>query len=392
MGEFRLNEQQMKDQLTNLSNTKYSLYLIRAKVDSNILLLRLTNNSSTANAVRSRLGAVGNRLGKEIGNINKIKNTGNQICSYAKNAEIKAERSLTGVSDMMLLPPFRFLMNHFGDVTIGKVVVPIFAELIIAGFGLEGYTGGKTNPDYKPIYGDPNKGEYGGNQGAPLDDKAHFSDYADIVRKYYPDMSDKEVKNYLKKLNSEGCGYVAMVNTIFAQYAGREDEFEKTFGFPMYDKDGKPNSNKLLVDYYSAKDNHNKGSDGKDYINNNEDDSDTEGYGTTRSQREYRWESYLKDHGVDADVRDVNMVTKDNYADLAKNGEIVVAVRPLNLRDANGNIVDDRNGGHAMTVTGVTEDGMLKVSSWGKEYYINPNDPAYTSNDGFLEFQQVVYK
>ena len=38
-------------------------------------------------------------------------------------------------------------------------------------------------------------------------------------------------------------------------------------------------------------------------------------------------------------------------------------------------------GGHAITVTGVTDDGKWIVSSWGKKYYIDPNE-TFTYRDG----------
>lgn len=394
MGEFRLNEQQLKDQLTNLSNTKGSLILIRASVDANILRLRLTNNSATANAVRTRLGAVGKRLGKEINNINKIKNTGNQICSYARNAEIKAERSLMGVPEILIPPRFNASRYLVTKVILAKSVGPVFAELIVIGYVIgnlaNNYKHGTTQAGYNPSYGDPAKGQYGGNQSGPVEDEEHFNDYAAIVRKYYPDMTDDEVKAYLTKMESEGCGYVALVNTIFAQYVGREDEFEKTFGFPMYDENGRPNSNRLLTDFYSATDNHNKGKKGKDVVDVNEDPSNIEGTGTNRDSREYRWEKYTSEHGIKSDVHNLDKVTKDNYSKLAKNGEIIVGINPVKLRDATGKVVYNSDGGHAMTVTGVTEDGLLRVSSWGEEYYIDPNDTDY--NKGHITFQQVTYK
>lgn len=231
-----------------------------------------------------------------------------------------------------------------------------------------------------------NEGSYGGNQSSPLQNKEKMRD---IVRKHYPDFSDKEIDIYLKKLESEGCGYVALCNTLFLQYIGREDEFERTFGFPMYAEDGDFNYDALVTDFYCATDNHNQ----KrflfwkyDSVNNNEDESDTKGWGTTSESREYRYEMYMKDHGVDVDVKNVK-ITAQNYDSVSKNGEIIVAIRPCVLYNQKGNKVVDINGGHAMTVTGVTPDGMLIVSSWGKQYYIKPG-----SYSGFEEYQQVIYK
>ncbi len=230
------------------------------------------------------------------------------------------------------------------------------------------------------------EGMYGGNQSNP---KSHADELANIVRRYYPDFTDKEVEDYLNKLEDEGCGYVAMINTIFDQFDGKEDEFEETFGFPMYDENGDLNYNAMVTDFYAATDNHYENSFlwfKWDDINESEDPSNTDGHGTSRESREYRWETYMKDHGIDVDVHNVE-VTPDTYEQIAANGDLVIAVEPCILYDVNGNEVKNQPGGHAMTVTGVTEDGMYRVSSWGKEFYVKPDDEVYSR----MQFQQIEY-
>lgn len=230
------------------------------------------------------------------------------------------------------------------------------------------------------------RGRYGGDQGYPANiDKTDekYDEIAEIIRRYYPDYSDKDIENYLDKLNSEGCGYVALINTIFNQYAGRTDDFERTFGFPMYDRDGDLNFDLMLVDFYAAMDNHHPVL-GMDVIFEAEDSSSTEGYGTTVDTREYRWEKYLQDRGVNVDVHKV-YVTVENFKALSRNGEIIIGINPVILYDEDGKRLY-ANGGHAMTVTGVTEDGRFVVSSWGKKYYIKPNEQFHRIN-----FQQVTY-
>lgn len=216
-------------------------------------------------------------------------------------------------------------------------------------------------------------GAYGGDQGEPKSITGKEKDEIyNIVREYYPDMSDLEISNYLKKLNSEGCGYVAVINTIFAAYEGREKEFEETFGFPMYEN-GDLNYNKLLVDFYSATDNHNLGKDGMDYIKYDEDTSDTNGVGTSQYDRKYRTEMYLSDKNVNVNIATDYKVTTENFEKLSEEGYVIIAYRYGNLQNADGTTAQYINGGHAMVVTGVTEDGRYVVSSWGDKYYIDPN-------------------
>lgn len=96
--------------------------------------------------------------------------------------------------------------------------------------------------------------------------------------------------------------------------------------------------------------------------------------------------SATAEHGIDVNVECYIDVTTDNYNDIADKGQIIVAIEPCILEDEAGNTVFKANGGHAMTVTGVTEDGRFIVSSWGKRYYIDP-DTDYNR----LQFQQVRY-
>lgn len=209
------------------------------------------------------------------------------------------------------------------------------------------------------------KGQFGGDQGSP---QTHYKDLKMIVKKYYPKYTDKQIKELLAKLNNEGCGYVALCNTLFAEFIGREKEFEQKFGFPMY-IDGELNYDALVVDLYCAYDDRNS-------------------QGTTMNSRKPIWENYMKDHNVNVVVTNNIPLTPENYYDYFKRGQIVVAIEPVTLRDKNGKIVMDvKDAGHAMTVTGVTQDGMYIVSSWGATYYINPNDKFNR-----LQFQQLEYR
>jgi hypothetical protein len=247
-------------------------------------------------------------------------------------------------------------------------------------------------------------GIYGGNQSSPLE--AYLdgdSRIADIIKKYYPNMSDKEIKQYLQKLENEGCGYVALVNTFLDHYNGSEKDFEEKFGFPLYTTvNGEKviNYNYLIADLYASQDNHN--SEGflfwkNDKINKNEDPSATEGAGTTASMREYRFENYMKDHDVKVDVINgegflgMSTINADieNYDQYHNQGAIIISVSPIKMTDVNGNDYTS-NGGHAMTVTGKTEDGKLIVSSWGQQFYIDPED--YKAKGDRATFQVIEYE
>ena len=71
------------------------------------------------------------------------------------------------------------------------------------------------------------------------------------------DLSDKELDEYLDKLNHEGCGYASIVNSVFEYYENAENGeelFRKKFGFDMKRSDGTMNFELLLVYVYSKYD------------------------------------------------------------------------------------------------------------------------------------------
>ena len=230
------------------------------------------------------------------------------------------------------------------------------------------------------------EGAYGGDQGSPKKNIYYSEKYIyDIVRKYYPNYSDDEIEAFLIKLNSEGCGYVAVINTIFASYEGREDDFEKTFGFPMYGKDGDLNYDYLLVDFYAATDNHNRRRFlwfEWDEYKSKEDSTIIKGRGTSQEDREYRTHLYLDEKGVQVEIENNKDVTISNFKELSEDGYVIISYHDGNLYNEDGSVYM-HIGGHAMTITGVTSDGRYIVSSWGKQYYINPSE----GNSTFAYYQ-----
>jgi len=215
------------------------------------------------------------------------------------------------------------------------------------------------------------RGQYGGDQSDPIN---HFKDMAPVIRRYFPNMSDKEIKGMLKVIQDSGCGYVALCNTLFDQYIGREDEFYETFGIPMM-VNGEFNYDALIADFAA--------STRKDF-----DDFLPVG-GTDPAQREMYWERYLDDRGVKVDVKFTDaVVTIDNYYSYAKDGLIIIAVNPTIIYDEKGRRIEC--GGHAMTITGV-KDGKFTVSSWGHEYYLDPKDIPKNGDGKFVQFQQVIF-
>ena len=219
-------------------------------------------------------------------------------------------------------------------------------------------------------------GSYGGNQGN-MDqvykwDPIKCWDLLRDLREYFPNMSVFEAFRYFSRLNSVGCGYVALANTLFMEYANRPQDFERTFGYPMF-KDGDLNYDRLILDIYATTE--------KAGFNDRDDGLPN---GTVDDSRAHIVEHFLRDKGVDVETEANADVTPENFREISENGGyVILGYRHGNMYDENGNryYID---GGHAITVTGITEDGRYIVSSWGEKYYINPSDIG--DDDSFMVF------
>jgi hypothetical protein len=115
------------------------------------------------------------------------------------------------------------------------------------------------------------------------------------------------------------------------------------------------------------------------------------------------WTEFCKEHGVKVEVtpeyhgsdsarwtyeKDLLKVTPKNWGQMAKGGTIEVNVNWVDLIDPNTgqHVIPTSNGAHAMDVVGVTTNGYFIVSSWGKEYYLDPN------NGSVRDFIKISYK
>jgi hypothetical protein len=214
-------------------------------------------------------------------------------------------------------------------------------------------------------------GKYGGNQS---DTERMVSDLAPIIRRYHPNMTDLEIVEFIETYASVGCAYMALANTLFEQYIGREAEFEARFGFPLRKANGDFNFEKLVIDFYC-----NAGNIGS---------------GLNKGTQESYWEKYINAHEMYVDVRGVK-VTPENWEEVSKGGHVIVSIHPVNMyKQVGGELYGDaewRDGGHAMVITGVTPEGYFIVSSWSGIYYINPNDPVFKESGNCIYYQQASY-
>lgn len=260
-----------------------------------------------------------------------------------------------------------------------------------------------------------NSTQYGGNQ---MDFRYHTDELLqdpiilDKLKETYPDASMEQYELYLNKICNTGCGYTALVNTIFNEYTGREDEFRDIFGFDMYKIDSSGNIDYnyeyLILDYFNYAWSYNY--DIEELIADVSDDSTDlalsgEEVSIQTGANDYAlnglFDKYMfKHYNVELESNLESCKNSEEcikkYKELIKNGHDNIYItsegfdlistkkdteEPIRLRDI---------GSHGMAVTGINEDGNLIVSSWGEEYVIDLSDVI--KRDGYICLGTIDYE
>lgn len=254
----------------------------------------------------------------------------------------------------------------------------------------------------------------------------------DFVRSHpgYENYTDYQIHQMLSRLDEGGCTYASASNVIFNSFKGREAEFEKTFGFPMYKDNGQPNYNALLVDYYCDTRDRifldcQQGLDsyatekgyyyknhpdeyqacyGEPFYDSNNNPSknwrlncyneavmlkksgktciaiDIGGYGADSSVIN-RLEHYCDEHGLSMTYGNASgapMTNEDIQKSIDSGYTVVFGASNFNLEYKNGLKIDSGKeySSHSMTITETNEDGRYTVSSWGDKLYFDPVNNA----------------
>ena len=126
----------------------------------------------------------------------------------------------------------------------------------------------------------------------------------------------------------------------------------------------------------------------------------TSGRGTSQDDRIYRFERYMREHGEGLEIENIvcspDEVWQKCKEETGKGNRIIISTCPVRLEDTGGEPVQ-MDGGHAMTVTGLTEEGRIEVSSWGEKYFITPEDSDYAApeknrtGDAYIKIQSVRF-
>lgn len=232
------------------------------------------------------------------------------------------------------------------------------------------------------------------------------------LKETYPDASMEQYELYLKKICNTGCGYAVLVNTIFNEYTGREDEFYNIFGFDMYkiDTDGKLDYNYeyLILDYFNYAWSYKY--DIEELIADVSDESTdlalsgeeiivqtgTDDYSLNGLFDKYMFKRYNIELESNLELFENDEDCINKCKELIKNGHdnIYIVGKGFDListkEDTEEPIRHRDIGAHAMSVTGINKDGNLIVSSWGEEYIIDLSEVE--KREGFIGLGTIDYK
>ena len=265
--------------------------------------------------------------------------------------------------------------------------------------------------------------QYGGDQGAFSKNAEQLLQDPQIInrlKEYYPDATMEDYHLYLCKLNACGCGYTALVNTVFYEYQGSEAEFQQKFGYPMYtvNSEGEADYNYeyMILDFF----NYIWGDSGFSirelYGNVSLDAVDGSISGTfdtgkadgTSDDTIGKFSNFLQekyDCNVNIDIgtpdtiySSYGKINKDNAVLIYNNlknddNQIYFCGQGYDLYNMDGSLYLNNGGSHAMYVTDVTDSGQIIVSSWGKQYILGLDafGKGYNRDDKYLCFKVVDF-
>lgn len=83
-------------------------------------------------------------------------------------------------------------------------------------------------------------------------DKQILDEFRDVVLKYYPNYTERDIAKLYESLSKEGCAYASLANTLISQLGFDNELFKEKFGFSLISDGGEVNYNKVMLDIYAC--------------------------------------------------------------------------------------------------------------------------------------------
>ena len=259
---------------------------------------------------------------------------------------------------------------------------------------------------------------YGGNQsdvynliakmlsGEKLDDVSQYKAklLTDILKKYYPNITEVQAENIAYNYSKTGCGYMSIANA-FSLYIDENklyDDFKNSFGYDLL-KDGSCNVEAIAFESYLKYVSNKYGDDIDKLLKINR--------GVSESTFEEIFLKFFSEKGYDlryensGNLDNMNIIKKhilineNRYHIIeAKSFDMVqTSTKTIenNLDEALSNTIIENKyypkvDGHAMLITDVDENDNIFVSSWKEKYQFFP-DSLKLYKDGFSNIRSIKF-
>ena len=292
-----------------------------------------------------------------------------------------------------------------------------------------------STDDYNKMFDDD--GMYGGNQSDIFFNHLFDQEFIEWAKQYpgFEDKSYLEMLMYFSSMDINGCGYIAVVNSILLAYTDCPEKFQEEFGFPLYDENGEFNFDKLFFVYFSEtadtvytdcaygyEDYHRgmityykshpgefkekygvdlyiKDENGEKVINPKANEALQKEYneaaakgenikvpitGNGREGQINKTQHFMEEHGGELsgyEYCEGSSMSPETYDDYVSQGyTVIIEAVDFKMTNLDGTPANFgfNVGPHSMVVTDVLPDGRYVVSSWGKEYIIDVSDADWS--------------
>lgn len=170
--------------------------------------------------------------------------------------------------------------------------------------------------------------------------------YMRLVRCYYPNTYNQELKELADKFADEGCGYASLATTMMLHFAEHPDKFKKHYGCEPI-QDGEYMTDAIMLDFYCMTDESNRG--------------------MSLQQMADRFQTYCSRYGIPMSMSTLGHVNADKFKDCTKTGYVLLFGSDVTMYYKKYQ-PSHVKGWHVMNVCDVDKDGVATVVSWGRKY------------------------
>ncbi len=203
---------------------------------------------------------------------------------------------------------------------------------------------------------------------------------------------NRVIASLLNQSSRQGCGYSVVTNILVDLYKNKPDDFKEKFGYSLFqddiDEKGRINYDCIFVDTFLK-----SNAESIIGLNNRQNGIFFTDYSVTFEEMGETLANVLGDTAEAVVQTCPNDISVETYEKAMSEGYdyAAIAVKNFDLMPYGDNpeVPVHNNGGHWMSVLGVSEEGNAIVSSWGYEWELQGGETENGENDGGLVFFDI---